>query len=302
MRREKIVITGAGPSGCAAAVQCARLGIIPLLIDRSGDAGGLIENAFLVENYPGPEVPLPGSEFAKRLRDSLIRFGMKVEELALKRITAIDDGYLLETNNGRMTARCVIAAVGTEPRKLGLPGEEKLAGSLVFYEVRSALRLHPRRAIIIGGGEAACDYSLSLAAAGCKTMICIRGKAPRARGRLPALAKANRAITFLPETVPTGISADGDEAVLTARSRDAVVTLQADALLVAIGRRSFADELAPGLIGRSGTVSLEATPGLFVAGDARLGSLGQLGNAVGDGVMAAVKAVDYLEKRGLLNA
>ena len=55
MRREQVVIIGAGPGGCSAAIQCKRLGLEPLVFDRSGRAGGLIENAYAVENYPGLE-------------------------------------------------------------------------------------------------------------------------------------------------------------------------------------------------------------------------------------------------------
>jgi thioredoxin reductase len=70
-----------------------------------------------------------------------------------------------------------------------------------------------------------------------------------------------------------------------------------DALLVAIGRRST----APRLLERLGVPLVDCVaglmPGLFVAGDARIGSLGQIGMAVGDGICAAAAAVAFLENR-----
>ncbi|MCK4305944.1 MAG: FAD-dependent oxidoreductase, partial [Candidatus Eisenbacteria sp.] len=77
MRTERIAIIGAGPAGCAAAVQCKRLGISPLLVDRTGNAGGSIANAHLIENYPGLD-PLPGPEFAQRLAAHLARHGIPI--------------------------------------------------------------------------------------------------------------------------------------------------------------------------------------------------------------------------------
>ena len=53
MREEPIVVVGAGPAGCAAAVQCARLGVRPLLLDRMGEAGGLVRNGYLIDKRTG---------------------------------------------------------------------------------------------------------------------------------------------------------------------------------------------------------------------------------------------------------
>ena len=47
-----VLIVGAGPAGLAAALQLKRYGIDATLIER-GRVGGLLNNANLVENYPG---------------------------------------------------------------------------------------------------------------------------------------------------------------------------------------------------------------------------------------------------------
>ena len=47
-----VAIIGAGPAGIAAAIQCHRQGIDFILFEQA-QVGGLLNNAHLVENYPG---------------------------------------------------------------------------------------------------------------------------------------------------------------------------------------------------------------------------------------------------------
>ena len=68
MSGKKVAIVGAGPAGVTAAVQLRRYGISPLLFDKKGDAGGLIENAYTIENYPLLPAGLSGGSFATLLR------------------------------------------------------------------------------------------------------------------------------------------------------------------------------------------------------------------------------------------
>jgi thioredoxin reductase (NADPH) len=283
LRREGIVVVGAGPAGCAAAVQCARLGARPLVVDRRGRGGGLVENGFRIENYPGLE-PLPGPAFAELLRGHLDRFGLAVERVSVLGVEQDGADLLLRTDGGTIGARAVILAPGTLPLPLGVDGEAALDGSLVFCEVRDLLAAVPRpkRVVVVGGGEAACDYALTLARAGARVTIAVRGDALRARGRLTDLVAAEPGVALATSTTVLAIGDAGGRVRLAVRSRGGSGELEADAALVAVGRRSAAPKLVP---------PLTAHRGLFIAGDARLGSLGQVGCAVGDGLLAAAEAV-----------
>jgi thioredoxin reductase (NADPH) len=276
MRTERIVIAGAGPGGCAAAVQCARLGITPLLLDRTGMAGGLIANAWSMENYPGLE-PISGADFVRRLQAHLERFEIEVEKAEVRAVGKAADKILLETDAGSIETEVAILAVGTLPRLLDLPGVD------LFYEVRHLLERKPERALVIGGGEMAFDYALSLAGAGARVELLVRGGAPRARGRLAEFVAKEPRITIRL----------GTEAKAVLAGREAIVY---DGIVVAIGRQSALAGIAGGLdLSPSGVISTPV-PGLFVIGDARLGSLGQAGIAIGDGLEAAMQAVEYLDR------
>ena len=70
---------------------------------------------------------------------------------------------------------------------------------------------------------------------------------------------------------------------------------EADGILAAVGRIGTARELAAAFVDDAPVLPLTPRPGLFICGDARSGSLGQVGIAVGDGLRAAAGAVERVE-------
>ena len=350
-----LAVIGAGPAGCAAAVQAVRMGMSVALLDRTGRAGGLVRNAYCIENWPGLEVPASGPEMVRRLEASLERFGIAVRRAAVERVAATRGGFVLTGKMGRgrarLTARSVIVATGTVPREW----DDAPEGMRVHTEVADALAVHPKTALVVGGGEAALDYALSLAAAGAAVEVWVRGQAPRAAKRLIDMVRACKSIRIrtgvgaetwgksfaarqggtaefeegcacaLRMTVPSmdsrwdGMTVPGKDSRwdgMTVPSMDSF-----DVVVAAIGRRPALPELPPAapeaLSGRdrrggerggptpvaappaapeaepvpaAAFSVLTVAPGLYIAGDARRGRLGQAAIAVGDGVEAAMLA------------
>jgi len=297
LTKQDLVIVGAGPAGCAAAIQATRLGRKPVLIDARGEPGGLLRNAFLVENYPGLEEPLPGRELVRRLAAQLRSFDIRVTQ---------DKAMMLHHNERakrfiifgekELEARAVIVAVGTYSREVEIDGEKELSGTLLFDEVLPALGLKPARAAVIGGGEAALDYALSLAAAGARVDVLARSGVVKACERLVERVRQESRIRIDCESIVCAMrKVGGAVQVDFVACRPRVY----DVCVVAVGRRSrasrFLGTLPEDIIG-NGSVKTNI-PGLFLAGDARLGSLGQAGIAVGDGLECAMEAHRYLAQR-----
>ncbi len=293
MRRD-IVIVGAGPAGCAAAVQCKRLGVAPLLIDKRGRAGGLTENAYSIENYPGLP-PTEGPAFAALIGAHLHRFDIPVEQGVVHRLFCREDRFSISGNFGAIHARSVIVSVGTKPALLEAPGAAALRGHGLFHEVADLLSAEKvSQVLVIGGGEAALDYSLTLARAGAEVRVCVRGEQLRAQGRLVDLVARSPLIKIEYNATPRSLSiAESDVAVEFDTSKGRAIKT-ADAILAAIGRTSRAPQLLNELDVDPFEGVTTRLRGLFVAGDARTGSLGQAGMAVGDGLAAAMAAVDFV--------
>jgi thioredoxin reductase (NADPH) len=291
-----VIVVGAGPAGVAAAAQCLRLGIVPLIVDRTGAAGGLVENAYCVENYPGIEKPLRGPELAERLRAHLARFGLAVERAEVTAIAREGDDYIVDGDPETMRARAVILASGTEPVRLGISNERECEDSAVFYDVRSLLRRHPnpRSVVVVGGGEAACDYALSLSASDARVTMAVRSNRLKARGRLADAVRRSSAVRVLFETVCESVGISPTAVRLRGAAGDTEES-ETDAVLVAVGRRSAAAALLESMGAAPPAAENGPLAGLFVAGDARRGGLGQVGMAVGDGMRAAAAAVSFSE-------
>jgi thioredoxin reductase (NADPH) len=288
MRVADVLVVGAGPAGVAAAAQAARLGLKARIIDRTGAAGGLVANGFLVENYPGLAAT-SGEALAALLADHLSRFDLAVERREARDLVNDDGVWIVTADRDEIAARAVVLAVGTRPRPLGAPGEAQ-AQDRVFYEVRDLLAALPRpsHVVVVGGGEASLDYALTLAARGATVTLLARGSALRASGRLvEAVSRAQSIEIRLEAGARRIVPSDGAVAIEVAYP-DGARFLAADAVLVAVGRTPALTPLFPECgHGRPQGRQIEVSPDLFVCGDARLGGLGQIGIAVGDGLEAA---------------
>ena len=287
-----VAIAGAGPAGCAAAVQCSRLGLNAVLLDRTGTAGGLVGEARLLKNYPGLPEPVSGMVFARRLRRMIDDNGIVPSDFDLLKVCPEGDTFRLEGREGVMWARSVVLAVGTRPVDFNL---ETMGQVTVHRSIIPLLRLRPARTLIIGGGEAALDYALNLAGYGTGVTLAVRGDGLKARGRLPAEAMGHPGIDIRYNTAPLSASGrDGGVIDVLLSTPDGEMSISTDAVLAAVGRIAVLPSWERRPEWEPGSVRTDVH-GVFVAGDASLGSLGQASIASGQGVQAATFACRYLE-------
>ena len=288
-------VLGAGPAGCAAAVQCRRLGLNVILVDSSGIAGGLIREARKIENYPGLEKPLTGPEFADRLNAFISERGIGIRHFHSESVKGKYDAFEISGNGECIISRTVIIAVGTVPKNLAV----LVNGTAVIH--RSILPLKgqpPERAVVIGGGEAALDYALNLSDSGSAVKVLVRGSQLRAMGDLAREIEKHSSINILYNTAAVSASRSEGSIHLEAESSGGRIYLETDALLGAVGREPKLPVLMKDFGFKKGNIRT-SVKGLYFAGDASLGSLGQAAIASGQGIQAASYASDLLRaKRG----
>lgn len=275
-------------------MQAARLGLSVTLMERTGRAGGLVANAWRMENYPGLEGPVSGPEYVRRLEPMLQRFGLGVQRREIRSVRRTGTGIALEGTDGTgMRARAAVLATGTIPLRAGFRGEDRTPP--VYSAVRQLDGMAPGRALVVGGGEAALDYSLSLAAAGWRVAVLVRSDRPRAGGRLLEAVDSRKDVRVHCGVRLLSVEGEAGGAAALLHSDEGNCTTHADAVLVAVGRRRELPDLPPGArVDGAGPVA--GLPGVFCAGDAAAGSLGQACTAAGQGIEAAGLAREYLEE------
>src|SRR5258707_11304563 len=126
---ENVIIIGSGRAGYTAALYTARANLQPLVIE--GFAwGGLLQQTTDVENYPGFPEGIMGPEMMEKLRAQAQRFSQKefiTDEVTKVELSKDGGAHKVWVGNDEYRARSVILAMGAEPKKLGVPGEEELA-------------------------------------------------------------------------------------------------------------------------------------------------------------------------------
>ena len=279
----ELAVIGGGPAGLTAALYAARAGRSVAVFEGSG-FGGQITLSPLVENYPGLGA-VSGMELGDRMyAQAELTFS------GVQRIERNTGGtFLLETEDGPVSARAVIYAAGAKPRTLGLPGEEALVGRGVSY---CALCDGPffdgQDVAVAGGGNTAFEDALFLAGR-CRSVTLIhRRKTFRAEQTLVEQAAQRENLTILTDTVITDLHADNGELEhLLLKNADGRETrLPVSGLFVAFGRVPDT-EMAAALAERDQEGYLltndrmeTAAPGFFAAGDCRHKQVRQLTTAV----------------------
>lgn len=170
-----VVVTGAGPSGLAAALAAQVAGLSCVVVEREPTLGGSLlhyPRRKMVLTQP-VELPPWGAlvreEYAKeellelfermvRERALAVRFGE-----ALVGVERSDSGGLVvRTSKGVLRTRALVLALGRRgaPRKLGIPGEEL---PKVMYRLIDAESYRGQRLLVVGGGDSAAEAAIGLA-------------------------------------------------------------------------------------------------------------------------------------------
>ena len=303
MARYEVIIIGGGPAGLTAGLYTSRAGLKSLLIER-GMLGGQMVNATLVENYPGFPQGISGPELGSLMHQQAVKYGLKV---VTAEVTGLTKGqlYSVATTGGSFEATAIIIAAGSEYRKLGVAGEERLSGHGVSYcATCDGFFFRNQGVAVVGGGDTAITDALELTQHARKVYVIHRRDQLRAGQVLQQRALAHPKVEFIWDTVVEEVLG---EKVLEVLELHNVKTgqqsnLKVDGVFVAVGlmpnSHLFFNILELDDAGYIVTDEAMATsaPGIFAAGDIRWNSPRQIAAAVGDGVTAAMSAFKYLQE------
>jgi thioredoxin reductase (NADPH) len=305
---ENVIIIGSGPAGYTAALYTARANLNPLVLE--GFAwGGLLQQTTDVENYPGFPDGVMGPEMMQRFRDQAERFGARLVSEQVDRVELAEEPggvHRVWVGEQEHRARTIVLAMGAEHKKLGVAGEQELAGRGVSYcATCDAAFFRSAPTIIVGGGDSAMEEAIFLSKFASSVVVVHRRDEFRASKIMLERARSQPNIEFL---TPYGVQEflAGEHGALgharlvnteTGEERE----LEVAGTFIAVGHEPQS-ELVHGQIdvdengyvitdGKSTRTNL---PGVFAAGDLVDHTYRQAITAAGSGCEAALDAEWYL--------
>ena len=305
-----LAIIGGGPAGLAAGLYATRGGLKDVVLFELGMPGGQITGSSEIENYPGVATIMDGLSFMQPWLEQCFRFGLKQEsKKVVKVVKNKDQSFSIFTDNGdEFKAKAVILATGSEPRKAGFKGENEFFGKGVstcatcdgfFYKNKEVA--------VLGGGDTALEEAIYLTNIVSKVYLIHRREGFRAAPITVEKAKKNPKIEFVLNAVVDEVYGDnsGVTGVRVKFNDGKTKDLKVPGIFTFVGlnvRNSIIknDDKFICNTNETGQVEVDlkmqtSIKGLFAAGDIRQDAPKQVVSAAGDGAVAALSAMNYIE-------
>lgn len=305
MEHRELVVLGAGPAGLTAGIYAKRSGLDVLVIEK-GAVGGQITTTSDVENWPGIK-QISGFDLARSLEEHAAHFETEVRLADIQSLAVSDDKKIITTDKGSISADAVIICTGARHKRLGVPGEEELAGRGVSYcAVCDGPFYRNEDVVVVGGGDTAVEEASYLTRFVKTVHLVHRRDTFRAADIIVRRALANQKIVPVWNSVVEKINGETGVASVTLRDvkTGAVSEVHATGVFIFVGTEPNVEALQgcglamtpQGWLRADQATLAMNVPGVFAAGDVRETSLRQIVTAAADGARAAMAAYGWLAK------
>jgi len=304
-------IIGGGPAGLTAGLYATRGGLANVTMFEKGLPGGQITQSSEIENYPGQLEVVTGLDLMDKWPEQCKRFGLTHDMNEVKKVSKQNNIFNITLGNGEtIEAKSVLIATGSVPKASGVKGEAEFFGRGVstcatcdgfFYKGKDVA--------VIGGGDTAVEEAIFLANI-CKTVYIIhrREEFKASPHEVEKLNKHKNIIQILNHTTEeiVGDTSGVTGVVVKSKNTQEIKTLDVLGAFIFVGRDVLNQTLVQDDgkficdMSESGEVIVDlkmrtSLPGLFAAGDIRIDAPKQVVCAAGDGAMAGISAIAYLQ-------
>lgn len=297
------LIIGAGPCGIGAALKLHEAGVNFAIIDGS-TPGGKVNIAPRVDNYPGFK-EIPGPDLAFKLFERLMNAGISITGDNILSLEKEGDLFKATGEYDTYFGKCVLLAVGTKERKLGLPNEDKLFGhGLSYCALCDGHFFKGQDVAVIGGGNAALKEAIHLAGIVKKLYVIHRRNEFRGSLDLVNELKEMDNVEIITPYIPVEILGDDKVTGLVIENREdgSHRTLELDGLFPLVGQLPNTTFIKiDGVLNEWGTIPVDkemksGVDGIYAGGDVLPRDIRQIYLAEHDGRVAAKSIINYLNK------
>ena len=312
-----LIIIGGSAAATTAGIYATRRGLNFKIVTK--DFGGEVATSGEIGNWPGIN-QTDGITLANQFKEHLKFYGVIPEEgVEVEKITKQEDGTFcikvktdsrlnLEESLQGLTLNCdyiaktVIVATGVHPRELNVSGEKEFRNKGVSYCTTCDGPLFAgKTTAVIGGGNSALEAGLMLADIALKVYVINKNSVFKGDQVLIDNLKAKKNVEIIYNAKTTQIT--GEQFVKNLKyEKDGEQEIMVDGIFVHIGMIPNSS-LVPDDVNKNnfGEIIVNKNcetniPGLYAAGDVTDVSFNQIVVAAGQGCIATLSAVQYLNK------
>ena len=228
--------------------------------------------------------------------------GSTIRSEIVRRAWETEDAMHVATDSAEYRGSHLMIATGAAPKRLGVPGEDRLHGRGVSYcATCDAPFFRDARVMVVGGGDSAVKEALHLADFASLVTLIHRRNRLRAEPILAERIKSAEGVEILWTT--NLLEIEGESSVEAARlDRDGQsLRLELDGVFIYVGRAPATGPFSELVdLNEDGTVITErnvltSNPRVVAAGDVTDNGLRQIVTAVGDGARAATTVYERVK-------
>lgn len=302
MNKYDLIIVGGSAAATTAGIYAARRKLKFKIISK--DFGGEVSTSGEIGNWPGMS-ETNGIELAEKFKEHLGFYKADMEEgIEVVSIKKQEDDFLINTKSGDYNARAVIVATGVHPKSLNVPGEKEFRNKGVSYCTTCDGPLFKDKTVAtIGGGNSALESALMLADIAAKVYVINKNSQFKGDQILIENLKKKQNVEIIYNASTTKIS--GDKFVTGFKYTDMdskEVELKIDGAFIHIGMMPNSN-IAPENVEKNdfGEIIVNQNcetnmSGLYAAGDVTNVPFKQIVIAAGQGCIATLSAVQYLNR------
>lgn len=308
----RCLIIGSGPAGFTAAIYASRANLSPILYEGM-QPGGQLTTTTEVENFPGYPEGITGVEMMEDLKKQAIRFGTDVRWGSATEVDFSIRPFVVTIDGEKtITADSVIIATGASAKYLGIPDEQKYAGSGVSAcATCDGFFYRKKNVAVVGGGDTACEEAIYLSSICNKVYLIVRRNELRASKVMQkrVIETANIEVLFEHQTKSLFGEKVVEGAILWHKKgtpEEKEVSINIDGFFLAIGHtpntrifKNFIEMDEVGYIKTKNGSTKTNIEGVFAAGDVADPVYRQAITSAGSGCKAAIDAEKYLHENGL---
>lgn len=306
-------IIGGGPAGLTAGLYATRGGLKNVTLFEMGMPGGQITQSSEIENYPGFfEHGKSGMDFMDTWQKQCFSFGLKHEMKKVLRVAKEGEHFVIYLEGSdSIQAKTVIVATGSTPKRAGFEGESEYFGKGVSTCATCDGFFYKNKPVtVLGGGDTALEEAFYLSNICSEVFVVHRRDTFRAAP--PTLDRVQRKenIHLITNSVIDGVMGDamGLSGVRLKDNDGNITELNNTGLFVFVGHNVnnsvLKDENGEFIceVNDRGQVVVDlnmktSLEGLFVGGDIRIEAPKQVVSSAGDGAVAALQVISYIQER-----